>query len=84
MTEKTRSQMAFLLCRDPQFWYYCNERSFSPVDSEESARAYVLEGCKATSRSRLDVDEYAVQAWDAQFFNPFTTYRKSLEKKVFS
>lgn len=81
---KTHAQMAFLLCKDPAFWYFLNERSFVTVDSEESARACILEGCKATSRSAFDKDPAARAAWLTLFYNPFDIYRTALNEKAFT
>ena len=82
--EKTPSQMAFLLCRDPQFQHMLNERSFVGVHDETTARQCILEGCGVTSRSELDKNPTARSAWLIQFYNPFTAYRAALEKKAFS
>jgi hypothetical protein len=81
---KTESQMSFLLCRDEQFQHFLNERSFVVVDSEETAKHCILEGCGITSRGQLDKDPSARSAWLTQFYNPFTAYRAELEKKAFS
>lgn len=82
--EKTPAQMAFLLCKDPQFWRFLDERSFVTVDSEDAARACICEGCGVTSRSQLDKDIGARQAWLTQFYNPWTAYQSALQKKAFS
>lgn len=74
--EKTPSQMAWLLCRDERFQHFLNERSFVTVDDEDSARAFVLEGCGGIkSRSELDTNPGARAAWMTLFFNPFQTYQ---------
>jgi hypothetical protein len=70
--EKTPSQMAFLLCKDRAFQHFLNERSFATVDSEDSARACICEGCGVTSRSQLDTNPAARSAWLQQFYNPWT------------
>jgi hypothetical protein len=75
--EKTPSQLAFLLCRDPQFWHFCQERSFDTIDNEDAARAYILTACGITSRSLLDRDTRARAHWDALIYRPWCEYRKN-------
>ena len=74
--EKTPSQMAFLLCQDKLFWHFLNERAFTVIDSEESAKAFICEGCGIKSRSELDTNPAARSAWLIQFYNPFVAYRQ--------
>lgn len=81
--EKTPAQMAFLLCKDPQFQQMLNERSFVEVNDEDTARACVCEGCGIKSRSELDKNPVARAAWLAQFYNPWTAYQASLNERVF-
>lgn len=78
--EKTPSQMAFLLCQDPNFWEFLDERSFAKIDSEDAARAHICEGCGIKSRGELDTNAGARSAWLVQFYNPFLAHRKELEK----
>jgi hypothetical protein len=73
--EKTPAQMAFLLCQDPAFQFFLNERSFATIDDEDSARACILEGCQVKSRSELDKDPRARSAWLTLFYNPWTAYQ---------
>lgn len=73
--EKTHAQMAFLLCKDPTFWHFLNERSLAVIDSEEAAKAHVLEGTGATSRSEFDKDPAKRSAWLTVFYNPWTAYK---------
>jgi hypothetical protein len=84
MADATHSQAAFLLCRDKTFQHFINERSFVLVDSEETARACVLEGCNCSSRSDLDKDGYAQEAWVTQFYNPWLTYQDFIKRKAFT
>jgi len=76
--EKTPAQLAFLLCRDQQFWHWASERSFADVDSEAAARAWILEACKVSSRSQLDTQPFARQAWEAIVWQPWQKYRATL------
>lgn len=82
--EKTPSQMAWLLCRDPAFWHFLNERSFAEITDEDSARSHICEGCGIKSRSELDKNPEAHSAWAILFYNPWTAYQESIAKKAFS
>jgi hypothetical protein len=82
--EKTPSQMAFLLCRDEQFWHWASERSFAQVDDEESAKFYLLEtlsaasGIEVNSRSQIDKNPTVRAAYEMQIERPFNEYRKTV------
>ena len=76
--ERTPSQIAFLLCQDEQFWHWCNERSFVEIDSEATARAFILEACGITSRSQLDSRPSARATWEATFYQPYSKYRATI------
>lgn len=77
---RTPSQVAFLLCRDEQFWHWINEHSFANASSEEEARAFVCETCKVSSRSKLDTEPHAAALWDAMIFAPFNKYRTAVNE----
>jgi hypothetical protein len=81
--EKTPSQIAFLLCKDPAFQHFLNERSFATVDDEDSARACICEGCGIKSRGELDKDPGARSAWLTQFYNPWTAQQAAQSKRIF-
>lgn len=76
--EKTPSQLAFLLCQDSQFWHWVNEHSFAHIDSEETARAHILNTCGISSRAKLDTDPSARAAWQVMIYQPYQQYRASL------
>lgn len=78
--EKTPSQMAFLLCKDPAFQHYLNERSFVEVNDEDTARACILEALGITSRSKIDSNPATRSQWLTQFYNPFMAHREALAK----
>lgn len=78
--EKTPAQMAWLLCQKPAFQHWLNERSFVQIDDEDSARAFICEGCGIKSRSELDTNPIARSAWLVQFYNPWTDYESKLNK----
>lgn len=75
---KTPAQLSYLLCKDPQFWHFANERSFIDVDSEDAARAYILEACGVDSRSKLDSNSKARAHWEALIWQPFQKYRDAI------
>lgn len=71
------SQLAALACKDAQFWHFLNERSFVTIDSEEAARAHILEACGGiSSRAKLDTSLEARAAWEQQIWNPWQAYRQ--------
>lgn len=82
--ERKPSQTAFLMCQDDQFWGWCNERSFTEIDSEETAKAYMLELLsaavrgKVTSRSQIDTQPTVRAAFDMLVERPFQKYRETL------
>lgn len=76
--EKTPSQVCFLLCRDEMFQHFLAERSFVPIDDEQSARAHILEACGIKSRSSIDKDIRARAHWDALIYQPWLKHRASL------
>lgn len=76
--EKRPSQLAFMLCRDPQFWHWAQERSFDNIDREEAARAYILTACDITSRAQLDTSTRARAHWEALIWGPWQSYRSTL------
>ena len=79
---KTSAQLAFLYCKDEMFWQFCDERAFTHIHDEDTARAYVLEGCGVKSRSELDKDPAARSMWLTQFENPFGAYRAATSQVI--
>jgi hypothetical protein len=73
--ERTPSQLAYLLCRDEQFWGWAQKWSLDDICSEESARAFILNACKVDSRSKLDTNLTARSTWEAVIWGPFTRWR---------
>lgn len=80
--EKTPSQLAFLLCKNEQFWHFINERSFVVVDSEEGARSYILEACGVDSRSKLDTNPTARRHWEVMIWEPFQRHRRTVDSNL--
>jgi hypothetical protein len=72
------SQLAFLYCRDPIFWQWASERSFATVNSEDTARAWLLELLGIGSRSDIDKTQENERKFEMLVKIPFTSYRESL------
>jgi hypothetical protein len=80
--KQTTAQMAWLLCQDPLFQNFLNERSFVEVNDEDTAKACICEGCGIKSRSELDKDPGARSAWLTQFYNPWTAHKAAQEARL--
>lgn len=74
--EKTPSQLAFLYCKDREFWDWANDHSFDTIDNEDAARAHILNACGITSRGQLDTNQKAYATWEAMIYAPFNVWRK--------
>ena len=74
--EKTPSQMAFLYCKDPEFWEWADSQTFASVSNEDTARAFILKTCGIESRGELDTNYGAKALWEAMVYEPFNKYRK--------
>lgn len=70
------SQQAFLLCNDPEFWEWANERTFDTVDNADAARFWMLGLLGITSRSQIDADPEVADKFKRLVLTPFNTYRK--------
>lgn len=75
--EKTLSQHAFLLCRDPEFWNWAGARSFDRIVDEASARAYICTSIGIKSRSEIDRDPAAGVAFQKHIQAPYEEHRKT-------
>lgn len=76
--EQRPSQLAYLLCNDPQFWYWANERSFDKIDSEPAAKNWMLELLGISSRSEIDSSPVARDRFQQLVVQPFNSYRQSV------
>ncbi len=74
--EKTPSQMAWLLCYDPDFWLWANDQSFETVNSDVTARDFILKTCLVQSRGEIDSVGHAKLLWDSLVYDPFCAWRK--------
>ena len=76
------SQLAFLFCKDPAFWHWASERSFDTVNSEETARGWMLGLLGFSSRSEIDQSEENRNRFDMLIKIPFNAYRHELQEPV--
>lgn len=76
------SQLAFLYCRDPEFWYWASERSFDKVDSEETAKKWMLQMLNMESRSEIDQSADNQQRFIMLVKIPYEQYRASLNNPL--
>lgn len=79
---QTPAQLAYLLCKDEQFWHWADERSFDTIDNEEAARAYILTACDIDSRAKLDTNPKARAAWEVLIWRPFNEYRETVRNPL--
>jgi hypothetical protein len=76
------SQLAYLFCKDPTFWHWASERSFDRVDSEESAKGWMLSLLGFSSRSDIDLNDEHRTRFDLLIKIPFNSYRHELQEPV--
>lgn len=76
--EPKPSQLAYLLCKDEQFWHWCNERSFDKIDGESGARSWMLELLGINSRSEIDRSPSVHSRFEKLIVQPFNSYRQSV------
>ena len=74
------SQTAAILCKDPQFWRWADERSFMDVKSEAQARQFILDQIGIKSRSELDSSPPMHAKFLDQILNPFNEYRSNINR----
>ena len=79
---KTLSQQAFILCRDPEFWNWAQQRSFDTINSEESARAYICTALGINSRSEIDKKPDAADGFQRMIVTPFNAHRAYMTPHV--
>lgn len=75
--EQRPSATAAILCKDPQFWRWADERTFDKIDSEEAARNFVCAMLSIKSRSEIDKEASLRREFDRQIVGPFNEYRRS-------
>lgn len=66
--------MACTFCADTEFQRWLG------VDTEEEAKALILEDCRIQSRKELDSNHQAAQIFLNQFRGPFMAYKASLAR----
>jgi hypothetical protein len=80
--EQKPSEIAGMLCRDPQFWRWADERALDKIDSEDAARNWICALLSIKSRRELDKDASLQRAFDAQVVGPFNEYRRNVNKPL--
>jgi hypothetical protein len=73
--EQKPSQVAAVVCKDPQFWRWATERSFDTVSNEDSAANFIRHEVGIKSRSELDHNILALTRFNASILHPFNEYR---------
>lgn len=64
------SQKAALLCKDPSFWHFINERMFVSIASENQCRSWMLDETGLMTRRDFDHDSDA-QLWLGHLINDY-------------
>jgi hypothetical protein len=80
--EAKPSQVAAIICKDPQFWQWASERSFSKVVSEESAKNWIKTELDIMSRSELDTNAGILLRFNANILHPFNEYRHTVNSPL--
>lgn len=73
----TLSQRAFIMCRDPAFQEWANERGFETVNSEATARNWMLNLLEIDSRSEIDMNQTARACFQEIILDPFNEWRST-------
>lgn len=76
--EQRPSQVAAVICKDPQFWQWASERSFADIKSEDSAANWVKSELDIASRSELDTNPGIMLRFNANILHPYNEYRHSV------
>lgn len=80
--EQKPSQLAATIGKDPQFWQFACERGFENVNDEVTARNWICEKLRITSRSELDHDDYARAQFEQHIVRPFNEYRHAVNNPL--
>lgn len=70
------SQTAAVMCKDPEFWTWSSSRTFDPVNSEETARRFMLDLVGIQSRGDLDRDASSADRFNRLVLVPFNAHRQ--------
>ncbi len=70
------SQTAAVMCKDPEFWTWASSRTFDPVNTEDTARQFMLDIVGIQSRGELDRDASAADRFNRLVVMPFSAHRQ--------
>lgn len=73
---RTSAQKAAAICKDNDFWSWATARQFEPVNSEESARQFMLSHLGIQSRSEIDRDPEVAERFERLIVTPFNAHKK--------
>ena len=74
--QHTGAQRAALLCKNPEFWNWASQRTFDQVNSEESARQFLLDHLSIKSRGEIDSDQNVYEKFERVIEIPFQSYKQ--------
>lgn len=74
--KRTGAQRAAVLCKDPEFWMWATSRQFEPVNTEDTARMYILQQLGIQSRSEIDSNPEVAERFERNIAVPFEAYKK--------
>ena len=74
--KRTASQRAAAMCKDEQFWVWATARQFEPVNSEETARQFMLQQLRISSRSEIDKSADVEERFEREIVVPFEAHKK--------
>jgi hypothetical protein len=80
--EQKPSQIAAIICKDPQFWQWATERSFDKIGSEDSAVDWVKKEVGIDSRKELDTSILSLTRFNANILHPFNEYRLAVNSPL--
>lgn len=74
--KRAASQRAAAMCKDERFWEWANGRTFEIVNSEESARAFILMNLNIESRREIDQKPDVLERFERNIVTPFESHIK--------
>lgn len=70
------SQLAGMLCNQPDFWQWITEAYETPCSNKDEAAAWLREVCNVESRSLFDTDEVAGETF-RKFMKEFDDWKQA-------
>jgi hypothetical protein len=80
--EHKLSQQAAILCRDPGFRSFIQDRSISLLETEEDVRQWMYHGAGITSRKAFDNDTRAANWFNTQCKMPYEAHRRMIDSNI--